>query len=121
MGNLAGRHGWRVWFAGFFLIGLGWSLFTPINQYPDESDHVYRAASVVRGHVWPKIGEYTHGTGALAPVPRAIHEVFTTEPCTGLKSPRCAPTALAIRTPWMRSPAKAGCSRCTTPWSAGLP
>jgi hypothetical protein len=86
-----GAHGWRVWFVGFFLVGVGWSLFTPIEQYPDESDHVFRAVTVVRGHVLPEIGPYTHGTGAVAPVPRGIFDVFIAKPCRSLQgNPQCA-------------------------------
>ena len=85
------RRSWCIWFVGFFLVALGWSLLTPINQYPDESDHVFRAVSVVRGHVFPHIGAYNHGTGAVAPVPRSIHQLYTNQPCRGLAvAPLCA-------------------------------
>jgi hypothetical protein len=60
---------WVPWFAGFLLIAVGWALVTPINEYPDEVDHVFRAASVVRGEVFPHIGSFTHGTGSIASIP----------------------------------------------------
>ena len=63
---------WLVWFAGFLLIAVGWALVTPINEYPDEVDHVFRAVSVVRGEVFPHIGSYTHGTGSIQSVPVTI-------------------------------------------------
>ena len=64
---------WVPWFAGFLLIAAGWALVTPINEFPDEVDHVFRAASVVRGEVFPHIGSYTHGTGSIAPVPVGLY------------------------------------------------
>ena len=63
------KSAWVPWFAGFLLIAAGWALVTPVNKFPDEVDHVFRAASVVRGEVFPHIGSFTHGTGSIASIP----------------------------------------------------
>ena len=60
---------WLGWFAAFLLIGAGWALVAPLDQVPDEADHVYRAAAVVRGQVFPDNVTYDHGTGAIENVP----------------------------------------------------
>ncbi len=67
---------WAAWFVGFFAVAVGWSMLTPIDQYPDEGPHVYRAVFVWEGAI-PKNGAYTHGTGAAAPVPTGLHDLFT--------------------------------------------
>jgi hypothetical protein len=77
------RTPWFAWFAGFVLLAAGWALVTPINGYPDEVDHVYRAASVVRGEIFPHIGAYTHGTGAITDVPVTLRNVALRVPCRG--------------------------------------
>lgn len=75
---------WAAWFFGFFAVAAGWAMLTPIDQYPDEGDHVYRAVFVWEGAV-PKNGAYTHGTGAAARVPASLHDVFTPSiACQGL-------------------------------------
>jgi hypothetical protein len=82
-GLTAARRAWLGWFAAFLLIGIGWALVTPVNQFPDESDHVYRAVSVVRGEISPHIGSYIYGTGAITNVPTTILRVDEpTFPCT---------------------------------------
>jgi hypothetical protein len=79
------RRRWCLWFLAFFLIGAGWALVTPVNQYPDEADHVYRAVSVVRGQLAPHIGAYTHGTGAIANVPIGIWRDAYAGSCHGVR------------------------------------
>jgi hypothetical protein len=79
------RKLWCAWFAGFFLVALGWAGLTPLDEYPDESDHVLRAAALVRGDLFPTVGAYTHGTGAVVDVPRSLLAAFTDEPCRGLR------------------------------------
>lgn len=95
--ELAGRPGrtWLGWFAAFLLIGVGWAVLTPVNQYPDESDHAYRAVSVVRGEVLPHIGAYSHGTGASTNVPASIVHVTYAGPCVGLQAVASCSTASA--------------------------
>ena len=63
---------WVGWFAAVLLIGIGWALVTPLNQVPDEADHVWRAAAVVRGEVFPHIVDYDSGTGAISIVPTGL-------------------------------------------------
>ena len=63
---------WLGWFAAFLLIGAGWALVAPLDQVPDEADHVYRAAAVVRGEIFPHIVTYDHGTGAITNVPVSL-------------------------------------------------
>src|SRR5689334_6580552 len=77
---------WATWFVGFFAIAAGWAMLTPIDQYPDEGPHVYRAVFVWEGAT-PTNGAYTHGTGAAAPVPASLHDLFTPGvACKGLSS-----------------------------------
>ena len=78
---------WAGWFAAFLLIGVGWTLVTPLNQAPDELDHVYRAAAVVRGEVFPHIGPYIYGTGAITNVPTGLMRAVISGPCTRLLGP----------------------------------
>ncbi len=59
---------WLGWFAAFLLIAAGWALVTPLDQVPDEADHVYRAAAVVHGEIFPHDVTYDHGTGAIVNV-----------------------------------------------------
>ncbi len=75
---------WVGWLAGFLLLSVGWALVTPVNDYPDEVDHVYRAVSVVRGEIFPHDGSYSHGTGAITNVPVTIRRVVDDRPCLGL-------------------------------------
>jgi len=75
---------WVSWFAGFLLLAVGWALVTPVSDYPDEVDHVYRAVSVVRGEIFPHDGPYNHGTGAITNVPVTIRRVVDDRPCLGL-------------------------------------
>jgi hypothetical protein len=77
--------GWLGWFAAFLLIGAGWALVTPIGQYPDEASHVYRAVSVVRGEVFPHIGSYYDGTGAITNVPTTFVRLASSVPCRGVR------------------------------------
>jgi Predicted membrane protein (DUF2142) len=72
---------WLGWFAAFLLIGAGWALVTPLDQVPDEADHVYRAAAVVRGDVAPHLVTYDHGTGASMNVPVALMRPAYPGPC----------------------------------------
>jgi hypothetical protein len=78
---------WAGWFAAFLLIGVGWTLVTPLNQAPDELDHVYRAAAVVHGEVFPHIGAYIYGTGGIANVPTGLMRAVISAPCTRLQGP----------------------------------
>jgi hypothetical protein len=83
----ASWRAWAGWFAAFLLIGAGWALVTPLNQVPDEADHVYRAAAVVRGEVFPHIGAYMYGTGAITNVPTGLMQPVSSGPCTRLLGP----------------------------------
>jgi hypothetical protein len=72
---------------GFFLLAAGWALVTPINGFPDEADHVDVAVAIVRGEVFPHVGAYAHGTGAITNVPVSIRELVSGQPCQGLQWP----------------------------------
>jgi hypothetical protein len=72
---------WAGWFAAFLLIAAGWALVTPLDQVPDEADHVYRAAAVVRGEVFPHLVTYDHGTGATTNVPVGLMRPAYPGPC----------------------------------------
>lgn len=89
------RRTWSTWFVGFLLIGAGWALLTPVNQFPDEADHVYRAVSVVRGEVFPHNGAYTHGTGAITNVPIGFLRLVYAGPCRGVRTAGLCSTASA--------------------------
>jgi Predicted membrane protein (DUF2142) len=80
------KSSWVLWFSGFFLVAMGWALVTPVNGFPDEVDHVYLAVGVVRGEVFPHIGAYYDGTGAITDVPVAIRSLLTNGPCHGVTS-----------------------------------
>jgi Predicted membrane protein (DUF2142) len=86
---------WSLWFAAFLLIAAGWALVTPVGQYPDEIDHVYVAVSVVRGEVFPHVGEYWDGTGAITNVPLSIRRIVRDDPCRGVGTPSQCSTASA--------------------------
>src|SRR5471030_2947132 len=75
------RTAWLGWFVGFLLLAVAWALVTPINGFPDEVDHVYRAVSVVRGEIFPHIGAYLHGTGAITDVPVSLRNAALRTPC----------------------------------------
>ena len=72
---------WLGWFAAFLLIGAGWALVAPLDQVPDEADHVWRAAAVVRGEVFPHDVTYDHGTGAIENVPVGLVRPAYPGPC----------------------------------------
>jgi hypothetical protein len=72
---------WLGWFAAFLLIAAGWALVTPLDQVPDEADHVYRAAAVVRGEIFPRLVTYDHGTGATENVPVGLMRPAYPGPC----------------------------------------
>jgi hypothetical protein len=72
---------WLGWFAAFLLIAAGWALVTPLDQVPDEADHVWRAAAVVRGEVFPHLVTYDHGTGATENVPVGLVRPAYPGPC----------------------------------------
>ena len=72
---------WLGWFAAFLLIGAGWALVAPLDQVPDEADHVYRAAAVVRGEILPHLVTYDHGTGATENVPLGLMRPAYPGPC----------------------------------------
>jgi hypothetical protein len=78
------KTAWVSWFAGFLLVAVGWALVTPVNHYPDEVSHVYRAVSVVRGEIFPHIGPFDHGTGAITNVPVTVRGVLFESRCRGL-------------------------------------
>jgi Predicted membrane protein (DUF2142) len=78
------RSAWSIWFVAFFLIAAGWALVTPVGQYPDEIDHVYVAVSVVRGEVFPHVGDYWDGTGTITNVPLSIRRIVRDDPCLGI-------------------------------------
>ncbi len=89
------RRAWSIWFVAFVLIGAGWALVTPVDQYPDEIDHVYRAVSVARGEVFPHIGAYWGGTGAITNVPIGVWQSVYRGPCRGLLTTTRCSTASA--------------------------
>jgi hypothetical protein len=89
------RRAWSIWFVVFVLIGTGWALVTPVDQYPDEIDHVYRAVSVVRGEVFPHVGAYWSGTGAITNVPIGVWRSIYLGPCRGLLTTTRCSTASA--------------------------
>lgn len=77
----ASWRAWLGWFAAFLLIGAGWALVAPLDQVPDEADHVYRAAAVVRGEIFPHLVTYDHGTGAIENVPVSLMRPAYPGPC----------------------------------------
>jgi Predicted membrane protein (DUF2142) len=81
---------WLGWFAAFLLIGAGWALVAPLDQVPDEADHVYRAAAVVRGEVLPHIVTYDHGTGAITNVPVSLMRPAYPGPCGRFPRASCS-------------------------------
>ncbi len=72
---------WLGWFAAFLLLAAGWALVAPLDQVPDEADHVWRAAAVVRGEVFPQLVTYDHGTGATENVPVGLVRPAYPGPC----------------------------------------
>ncbi|ANZ36985.1 hypothetical protein BBK82_13800 [Lentzea guizhouensis] len=57
MPRTAERSGARLWlvaFIGFSALFAGWAFATPYNGPPDESQHVLRAAGVVRGEIFTR-------------------------------------------------------------------
>ena len=81
---------WVGWFAAFLLIGAGWALVTPLDQVPDEADHVYRAAAVVRGEVFPHDVSYDHGTGGITNVPVGLMRPAYPGPCGRFPRASCS-------------------------------
>ena len=81
---------WLGWFAAFLLIGAGWALVAPLDQVPDEADHVYRAAAVVRGEIFPHIVTYDHGTGAITNVPVSLMRPAYPGPCGRFPRASCS-------------------------------
>jgi hypothetical protein len=81
---------WLGWFAAFLLIAAGWALVTPLDQVPDEADHVYRAAAVVRGDVFPHNVTYDHGTGAITNVPVGLMLPAYPGPCRKFPRSSCS-------------------------------
>jgi Predicted membrane protein (DUF2142) len=81
---------WLGWFAAFLLIGAGWALVTPLDQVPDEADHVYRAAAVVRGEVFPHLVTYDYGTGAITNVPVSLMRPAYPGPCGRFPRASCS-------------------------------
>lgn len=86
---------WAAWFAAFFLVAVGWALLTPLNQYPDEADQVYRAVSVVRGEIIPHIGAYKDHTGAITNIPISLMLPFEPDRCRAIHGPGHCTTASA--------------------------
>jgi hypothetical protein len=86
----ASWRGWLGWFAAFLLIAAGWALVTPLDQAPDEADHVYRAAAVVRGEVFPHLVTYDHGTGAIVNVPVGLMRPAYPGPCGKFPRTSCS-------------------------------
>jgi predicted membrane protein DUF2142 len=84
---------WLGWFAAFLLIGAGWALVAPLDQVPDEADHVYRAAAVVRGQVFPDNVTYDHGTGAIENVPVGLMRPAYPGPCGRFPNAWCSYTS----------------------------
>lgn len=80
------KAAWITWFVGFLLLAAGWALVTPVNGYPDEVDHAYLAVGFVHGQVFPHIGAYNHGTGAITNVPASFRNARSKKPCGGIRS-----------------------------------
>ena len=59
-------------FAGLLVIEAAWIAVVPPFRGVDEHDHVFRAASVARGHWRPDYVHATNGRGDLIPVPADI-------------------------------------------------
>ena len=68
----------------------GWALVAPLDQVPDEADHVYRAAAVVRGEIFPHIVTYDHGTGAITNVPVSLMRPAYPGPCGRFPRASCS-------------------------------
>jgi Predicted membrane protein (DUF2142) len=84
---------WLGWFAAFLLIAAGWALVAPLDQVPDEADHVWRAAAVVRGEVLPHLVTYDHGTGATENVPKGLVRPAYPGPCGTFPHAWCSSAA----------------------------
>ena len=81
---------WLGWLAAFLLIGAGWALVAPLDQVPDEADHVYRAAAVVRGEIFPHLVTDDHGTGAITDVPVSLMRPAYPGPCGRFPRASCS-------------------------------
>lgn len=88
---------WAMWYLAFFLIGAGWALFTPIDGFPDEAHHTFRAVSVDMGEILPHIGAYDHGTGAITNIPLSLWHDLSRPPCLGIHTATFCATAGAPR------------------------
>lgn len=93
--GLSVRSAWSIWFVTFLLIAVGWALVTPVGAYPDEIDHVYVAVSVVRGEVFPHVGDYWDGTGTINNAPLSIRRIVRDDPCRGIGTTSQCSTASA--------------------------
>ena len=75
MPHVAERSGFRLWlvaFIGFTALFAGWAFASPYNGPPDESQHVMRAAGVVRGEIITK----TDINGGFQTVPDSLYPGF---------------------------------------------
>jgi hypothetical protein len=66
------RTGWLLAFLGFFLVTGAWAVAAPYNAYPDEQDHILRAAGVAAGQVAVEPAAAVRGGGAFQEVPRSL-------------------------------------------------
>ena len=65
------RRVFLLTFAAVALVQAGWILAVPAFRGSDEFDHVYKAASVVRGQ-WTAREPAPHGRGGIVTIPRDI-------------------------------------------------
>jgi hypothetical protein len=66
------RRLWLLGFAGFLLIGIGWSTALPANGTNDENQHIIRAYGVASGQVWSAPADAVRGGGAWFRIPRSL-------------------------------------------------
>jgi Predicted membrane protein (DUF2142) len=73
-GTLASRPRivWLLAFAAFFLASGAWSFAVPYNAFPDEVQHVVRAAGVVQGQILQPPAILNRATGAYQTVPAGL-------------------------------------------------
>ncbi|WP_040391103.1 DUF2142 domain-containing protein [Catelliglobosispora koreensis] len=65
------KAGIAAFFAFFLIIG-GWAVAAPYDGTPDERQHLYRAAGVTAGEIFPELVTNDQGSGALQTVPQGM-------------------------------------------------
>jgi hypothetical protein len=66
------RRAWLLAFLAFFLLIGAWSVAAPYDGFPDEQDHILRAAGVAAGQVVSPPVDAIRGGGAFQDVPKSL-------------------------------------------------